>query len=70
MKAPAGARRRASRRIPHYCLGAPPARLDAGIALRTLLERCPGLAPDPAGAPLDRLPGLLIRGVRRLPVVW
>ncbi|MFD9970743.1 cytochrome P450 [Streptomyces sp. NPDC059013] len=54
----------------HYCLGAPLARLEAGIALRTLLERCPGLAPDPAGAPLDWLPGLLIRGVRRLPVVW
>ncbi|MEU2160864.1 cytochrome P450 [Streptomyces sp. NPDC019208] len=54
----------------HYCLGAPLARLEAGIAVRTLLERCPGLALDPAGAPLDWLPGLLIRGVRRLPVVW
>ncbi|OII60431.1 cytochrome [Streptomyces sp. CC53] len=56
----------------HFCLGAPLARLEARIALRSLLERFPGLAldPDPSGAPLDWLPGLLMRGVRRLPVRW
>ncbi|MFD7443334.1 cytochrome P450 [Streptomyces sp. NPDC059909] len=54
----------------HYCLGAPLARLEAGIAIRTLLERCPDLALDPEGGPLDWLPGMLIRGVRHLPVSW
>jgi len=28
----------------HYCLGAPLARMEAAIALRLLLDRCPGLA--------------------------
>ncbi|MFD7611383.1 cytochrome P450 [Streptomyces sp. NPDC059828] len=54
----------------HYCLGAPLARLEAGIAIRTLLERCPALALDPGAGPLKWLPGILMRGVRRLPVVW
>ncbi|MET7884669.1 cytochrome P450 [Streptomyces avermitilis] len=52
----------------HYCLGAPLARLEARVALRSLLERCPDLALD--GPPGARLPGMLIRGVRRLPVRW
>ncbi|MPY63077.1 cytochrome P450 family protein [Streptomyces spongiae] len=52
----------------HYCLGAPLARLEGRVALRALLERCPELALDgPAG---DWLPGMLIRGVRSLPVRW
>ncbi|WP_137992450.1 cytochrome P450 family protein [Streptomyces vilmorinianum] len=54
----------------HYCLGAPLARMEARIALRTLLERFPGLELDPDGGTLDWLPGLLMRGVRRLPVRW
>ncbi|MFJ6635021.1 cytochrome P450 [Streptomyces sp. NPDC091376] len=54
----------------HYCLGAPLARLEARIAIRTLLERCPGLAADPSQGPLDWLPGMLMRGVRRLTVSW
>ncbi|MFC5799818.1 cytochrome P450 family protein [Streptomyces formicae] len=54
----------------HYCLGAPLARIEGATAVRTLLERCPGLALDPEGGPLDWLPGLLMRGARRLPVVW
>ncbi|MFI5747222.1 cytochrome P450 [Streptomyces sp. NPDC051644] len=54
----------------HFCLGAPLARMEGRIAIRTLLERCPGLALDTdAGAP-DWLPGMLIRGVRELPVRW
>ncbi|MEU3843723.1 cytochrome P450 [Streptomyces sp. NPDC028635] len=52
----------------HYCLGAPLARLEAHIALRSLLERAPSLAL--AAPPGPWLPGTLIRGVRSLPVSW
>ncbi|MFD9240610.1 cytochrome P450 [Streptomyces sp. NPDC059556] len=52
----------------HFCLGAPLARLEGEVALRTLLERCPDLAAD--GEPGEWLPGLLIRGRRELPVRW
>ncbi|KIF77540.1 cytochrome P450 [Streptomyces sp. 150FB] len=55
----------------HFCIGAPLARLEGQIAVRTLLERCPDLALDPvAGSGYDWLPGMLIRGVRELPVTW
>ncbi|MFE2583859.1 cytochrome P450 [Streptomyces sp. NPDC059378] len=52
----------------HYCIGAPLARLEGRIALRSLLERCPELALDTRPAALEWLPGLLIRGTRTLPV--
>lgn len=52
----------------HYCLGAPLARLEARTAIRSLLERAPDLAPD--GPPGEWLPGMLIRGMRNLPVRW
>ncbi|MFF3942896.1 cytochrome P450 family protein [Streptomyces phaeofaciens] len=52
----------------HYCLGAPLARMEARIALGSLLDRAPGLALD--GPPGDWLPGTLMRGVRSLPVRW
>lgn len=54
----------------HFCIGAPLARLEGRIALRALLERCPGLEFDPAAGAYDWLPGMLIRGVRELPVRW
>ncbi|MFZ3473775.1 cytochrome P450 family protein [Streptomyces sp. 4.24] len=54
----------------HFCLGAPLARLEARIAIRSLLERFPGLAEDPQTGPRDWIPGTLIRGVKRLPVRW
>ncbi|MFF9688405.1 cytochrome P450 [Streptomyces sp. NPDC014623] len=54
----------------HFCLGAPLARMEGRIAIRALLERCPALARDPDGGEPDWLPGLLLRGVRRLPVRW
>ncbi|MFD7746535.1 cytochrome P450 [Streptomyces sp. NPDC059698] len=54
----------------HYCLGAPLARMEARIAIGALLERFPGLARDPSGGEPDWLPGLLMRGVRALPVRW
>ncbi|MEW1640819.1 MULTISPECIES: cytochrome P450 [unclassified Streptomyces] len=52
----------------HYCLGAPLARLEARTAIGTLLARAPGLALD--GPPGDWLPGMLMRGMRSLPVRW
>ncbi|MER5789676.1 cytochrome P450 [Streptomyces sp. NPDC001980] len=52
----------------HYCLGAPLARLEGRIALRSLLERAPDLALD--GPHGQWLPGTLMRGVRSLPVRW
>ncbi|MFI6699429.1 cytochrome P450 [Streptomyces sp. NPDC050509] len=53
----------------HHCLGAPLARLEGAIALRTLLERFPALTLDDEAAAPDWRPGLL-RGLNRLPVRW
>ncbi|MFD0020809.1 cytochrome P450 [Streptomyces sp. NPDC058382] len=54
----------------HFCLGAPLARMEGRIAIRSLLERCPGLVLDPDAGEPDWLPGMLIRGTRRVPVRW
>ncbi|MGW4508184.1 cytochrome P450 family protein [Streptomyces sp. NPDC004436] len=54
----------------HYCLGAPLARMEGRIAIRSLLERFPALAEDPDAGPHDWLPGILMRGVSRLPLHW
>ncbi|MDT0456345.1 cytochrome P450 [Streptomyces sp. DSM 41527] len=54
----------------HFCLGAPLARLEARIAVRTLLERCPKLALDAHPADLSWRLGALLRGPRSLPVRW
>ncbi|MEU7648840.1 cytochrome P450 family protein [Streptomyces huasconensis] len=52
----------------HYCLGAPLARLEGQTALATLLRRLPDLqlAADPAD--LRWRGGLIMRGLRTLPV--
>lgn len=54
----------------HYCLGAPLARLEGQAALATLLRRLPGLrlAADPAD--LRWRGGLIMRGLRTLPVAF
>ena len=52
----------------HFCLGAPLARLEARTALRSLLDRCPDLTLD--GPPGPRVPGMLMRGFRTLPIRW
>ena len=52
----------------HYCLGAPLARLEARIAIGSLLRRCPDLELDIHPAALAWRPGLLIRGPQSLPV--
>ncbi|WP_307865253.1 cytochrome P450 family protein [Streptomyces montanisoli] len=53
----------------HHCLGAPLARLEAPIALRALLERCPGLALDEETGTAAWRPSLL-HGLATLPVRW
>lgn len=53
----------------HHCLGAPLARLEGEIAFSTLLSRAPDLRLDSKPQDLDWRPGLLIRGLQRLPVV-
>ena len=54
----------------HYCIGAPLARLEAQYALAALLRRLPdlGLAADPAD--LRWRGGLIMRGLRQLPVTF
>jgi cytochrome P450 len=54
----------------HYCLGAPLARLEAEVALTTLLRRLPGLR---LAAPVEELswrPVPLFRSLVSLPVAW
>lgn len=52
----------------HYCLGAPPARIEARVAVRSLLERCPELRLTADPTTLDRRTGILMRGPLSLPV--
>ncbi|MER5863463.1 cytochrome P450 [Kitasatospora sp. NPDC002040] len=52
----------------HYCLGAPLARMETGIALTALLRRFPGLALDLPAGELRRRPSLRARGLLSLPV--
>jgi cytochrome P450 len=53
---------------PHFCLGAPLARLEAEIAFPTVLRRLPGLhLEDQAG---ERFPSMVFRGFRSLPVAF
>jgi cytochrome P450 len=52
----------------HYCLGAPLARLEAQLAINTLLQRLPGL--ELATDRLEHRPNSVLRGLRSLPVRW
>ncbi|MEU0622649.1 cytochrome P450 [Streptomyces rubiginosohelvolus] len=54
----------------HYCLGAPLARIEARIAIRSLLERCPELRLTADPATLTWRAGMLMRGPLSLPVAW
>lgn len=54
----------------HFCIGAPLARMEGRIAVRSLLERFPDLSGDPEAGPPAWLPGSLMHGVSRLPVRW
>ncbi|MDX2292832.1 MULTISPECIES: cytochrome P450 family protein [Streptomyces] len=53
---------------PHYCLGAPLARMEAAIALEALFTRFPDLAPAVPEAALTRHKGFVGNSVRALPV--
>lgn len=51
----------------HYCLGAPLARMEGGIAIETLLRRLPSLQPAPGA--LDHIEwnqSVLLHGMKRL----
>lgn len=52
----------------HYCLGAPLARLEAHVALRTLLRRLPDLRLKHPDEPLHWRRGLFVRGLEQLPL--
>jgi cytochrome P450 PksS len=54
----------------HYCLGAPLARLEGRIAFDVLLRRCPDLRLAAPRSSLRWKPGLVLRGLKRLPVTW
>ncbi len=54
----------------HYCLGAPLARLEAQIAIDTLLRRMPRLRLRSAPASLKWRPSLILRGLEALPVLF
>jgi cytochrome P450 len=53
----------------HHCLGAQLARIEAEIAISTLLRRLPELRLDDAGHPEWR-PTFVLRGLKRLPASW
>ncbi len=52
----------------HYCLGAPLARMEASIAVNTLLERMPGMRLAAAPGQLRWRRSQNIRGLQALPV--
>ncbi|MFD9738778.1 cytochrome P450 [Umezawaea sp. NPDC059074] len=54
----------------HYCLGAPLARLEAAVALETLLWRIPDLRPAGSLDELEWVPSGIMRGPLALPVVF
>ncbi|MFS0723663.1 cytochrome P450 [Paenibacillus sp. 1P07SE] len=52
----------------HYCLGAPLARLEGEIAISALIRRMPNIRLKISSDELEWRPGMIIRGVREIPV--
>lgn len=55
---------------PHFCLGSPLSRAESRIALTALLTRMTNLRRDPEARPLQRVPSYILRGVRRLDLLF
>jgi cytochrome P450 len=53
----------------HYCLGAPLARLEAQIAIMSLLNRYPDLKLGVSPDQMEWRPSFLMRGLKELPVI-
>jgi cytochrome P450 len=53
----------------HRCLGVHLARMELRVALEMLLERLPGLRPDPA-YPLAEITGVMFRAPAHVRAVW
>ena len=54
----------------HYCLGAPLARLEARIAIETLIRRMPDIQLNAPVTELRWRDNPVIRGLEKLPVAW
>ena len=52
----------------HFCLGAPLARMEGQIAINTLLRRMPNLRLKDSPESLSWRTGLVLRGLKGLPV--
>jgi cytochrome P450 len=55
---------------PHFCLGAPLARLEAKVAFEELFARTRNIARTDADAPPDRINSMFLRGLASLPIVF
>jgi cytochrome P450 len=53
----------------HYCVGASLARMEGAVAINDLLRRFPNLALSQPSETLTWTPGLVLRGLDRLPVM-
>ncbi|MCM2996973.1 cytochrome P450 [Paenibacillus cellulositrophicus] len=54
----------------HYCLGAPLARLEGEIAINDLFRRLPDIRLNTDPLLLEWRPGMIIRGLKRLPIAF
>ncbi|HEX3611966.1 MAG TPA: cytochrome P450 [Sporichthyaceae bacterium] len=55
---------------PHFCLGSALSRAESRIALTAILTRMTNLRRDPDAPPPERVPSYILRGVRRLDLLF